>query len=328
MSALAKNTSLGSLSFVSLSFSLPTFNHLLALLAVNRSLKSLSLRGSKEGESAFLGLMAALGSNQTLRRLDLAHCKGFKDDCAILLSQILQAPDRRSELCHLVLSSTGVGENGVLALTATPTLRWLELGEISFDSDIVCAMMGHNVPLPNLMLSRWNIGLKAAMTIRESGGRQSIILYGTFDANMELMANSAMDPSGGTTDASVSGTGAAASVIALFKKNAQLKHMWLFDLTMSELGNEEELAALDMYQTLNRQIPFESRKKLMANEALPLTEWCDTLGSVKNESLDCIYHVVSRWRLEGTAHYLIASSKRKSKTVVASVGLSKKARTD
>lgn len=295
--------------------SIRTFNGLVAMVAVNRGLRRLCLEGRAPCDSAYLALAAGLGCNQTLETLDLCDAK-LNDEFAIALSDIQQ--QGQHALRRIIFSCTSIGRAGALALTAIPMLRHLEISLIAMDKNTMTEILDQVSQLPVLTVSQNSIGMQAAMAIGAKVGRQAIVVYSNFDSMVGLI--DACSPERNVDDTSGVVPGClvakdcktAGRVIDLLRNHAQLQHVWCFErLTEGGLCSSEEMACIEMHQTLNRKIQLDSRKRLIAKEPMSLTEWCDTLGSVADESLDCIYHVVSKWRLEGTVHRPIASVKRK-----------------
>lgn len=62
---------------------------------------------------------------------------------------------------------------------------------------------------------------------------------------------------------------------------------------------------MTMYRKLNLKLPSYYRR-LIGEDSEPMkpTEWCDTLEAISDESLDCIFHVFAKWRLEGTGYHI------------------------
>lgn len=335
MTAVGNNKRLKDLTvwFASSSWSTSNLTYLAAMLALNDRLEGLHIRASGGNELGILAVIAALGSNQTLKSLYLSGFTDFDDQCAVLLSKLLQRPGCRSRLRHVRLTHTSVDHRGALALAASSLLSNLDLLGTSIDGGTISAMVEQRNLLPNLTVLSGSIDIQAAMAIGTMIGRQSILVHNPDQQDMVrlIIGNILPRSTYSGTDIFINGcsvchSGGARAVIELFKKHAQLSHIWFIDCLVSDLAKGDDLLELELYQTLNRKVPTELRQKMIDAAPLRPTEWCEALSTIVDESINCIYHLFSKWRLEGTSHHLFVSSKRKSASICGHDG-PKKTRT-
>lgn len=313
-SALAENKSLVRLTLYSDTCSMATVLRASSMVALNNTMRSFIWSAAAPDEDiSYLALSTSVGLSTALEEVELS-CSGFNDEAAVHLSRLLQQPGRQHTLRRLCLSKTFVSGEGALALVGTPALTHLDLSVTDIVGDTICSMVERYHQLPNLVVSSKDVGAAGAVAIGSTIGLHSIAICESSDT-IRIMETHSLANSGARAFNYVPGCVIAASsgtrrAIRLFAHNAQLKHIWYLDCTSLD---DKDAAELNLYQTLNRKIPTALREKMIAAAPLQLMEWCDALGAVTDESIDCVYHVVSKWRLEGTSHFLAVPAKRKSR---------------
>lgn len=319
-SAVGQNTTLKELTICLTShWTVKLLVDVAVMLSVNQFLEKLCLSAKADNCLGFLALIAAVALHPKLQYLGLSGFREIDDECALLLAHQLQQPGRCRALRRVELARTSVGRQGALALAACPSLLHLDLFKAKITSDTVCAMIDQCPVLPNLDLSSDSIGIKAAVAIGKTIGRSSILLHEGNPSCLPLiqvtMRETMSEPlvNDVVPDCIVEPVDARLlRAIELFKNHAQLKQIWFVNCNFVHWAVESEVAELELYQTLNRRLPTDLRQKIIDGTSIRPTEWCEALGAVKNDSLDCVYHIFAQWRLEGTTYHLVASLKRKA----------------
>lgn len=298
LAAVGKNTSLRSLTFSVNDWSAFSSTHVAMMLTVNRGLCELCLDAdSADVANGSLVLLPALGMNRTLEKLSLGCLLDLGDEFALTLLHLLNRPGSYSALRSFQCSHSQLGPQGILALTAVTSIEHLGVPGVELDGKTLWAAVEGSPLLPNLSLSCYSLDADAAEAIGGTIGRQSILVSPSRnDALLQIERHSAPMPYEAKVaivpGCIVDGVDAAEE---LFKKHAQLKHVWFLDYFCFC----EENRTPRIYQKLNRLVRTDIRQKII--DAVPLcpAEWCDALGAVAGESLEYIYHLVSKWRLEG-----------------------------